>query len=327
MTGTAAASTATDVLPPGLVARFAAALDRLRPNGGRIGLAVSGGPDSMAMLLLAHATIPGEFEVATVDHRLRPEAVDECALVERSCAGRGIPCSVLRVDVGEGNLQEQARIARYRALSRWAERRGLAFVATAHHADDQAETLLMRLNRGAGVGGLAGIHERGAYDEPGYGLPLVRPLLTFRRADLLGIVETAGVRFARDPSNEDEGFERVRIRKALADADWLDPVALSRSASHLADADAALAAFAMHLWSLRQQDGLEIMIRPTLVREIDLRLLDHALSETGGRPRGSDLARLLDKLASGEGGNVAGVLVTAAGDKWLLRPEPPRRTG
>src|SRR5687768_15890397 len=112
MTATGARSPAAE-LPPELVGRFREELDRLWPEGGRLGLAVSGGPDSLAMLLLAEAAIPGQFEVATVDHGLRLEAADECAMVARLCAERGVPCEVLPVTVQPGNVQAMARQARY----------------------------------------------------------------------------------------------------------------------------------------------------------------------------------------------------------------------
>src|SRR5690349_11620180 len=143
MTATGARSPAADP-PPELVARFKEALERLWPEGGKLGLAVSGGPDSLAMLSLAEAIIPGLFEVATVDHGLRPESAAECAMVAQVCADRGIRCEVLQVEVGEGNVQARAREVRYEALGEWAGERDLSAVATAHHADDQAETLLMR---------------------------------------------------------------------------------------------------------------------------------------------------------------------------------------
>ncbi|HTM19329.1 MAG TPA: tRNA lysidine(34) synthetase TilS, partial [Kofleriaceae bacterium] len=170
--------------------RFAADLARLWPEGGRLGLAVSGGPDSLALLLLAQAAIPGRFAVATVNHGLRPEAAGECAMVERVCGERGIPCVTLAVKTGAGNLQAAARAARYAALAEWAGREGLSAIATAHHADDQAETLLMRLNRASGLAGLAGVRARGVLPEGK--LPLLRPLLRWRRAELAAVVTEAG---------------------------------------------------------------------------------------------------------------------------------------
>src|SRR6187399_3479258 len=109
MTATGARSPAAPELPPEQVARFSEALARVWPDGGRLGLAVSGGPDSLAMLLLAEAAIPGQFEVATVDHGLRPESARECAKVAEICAGRAIDCAMLAVTVSGGNLQAGAR--------------------------------------------------------------------------------------------------------------------------------------------------------------------------------------------------------------------------
>ncbi len=318
-----AASTAID---PALVARFKAALDRLNPEGAKIGLAVSGGPDSMAMLLLAQAAIPGGFEVATVDHGLRPEAKDECALVVAACAELGVPCEMLSVEVGEGNLQAKAREARYRALAQWAKRRDLAAVATAHHVDDQAETLLMRLNRGSGVAGLAGVRASQWHDDLQF--TIVRPLLDLSRAELAAVVAQAGQVVAGDPSNADPHFDRVRMRQALADCDWLDRSALAQSASNLAEAYEALQEYARLLWPqmvAQTEDGF--VLRPGSSREMNRRLLAKAMQEMGGRPRGGDVARLLARLEQGEGGNVAGILAKVQGGRWVLTPEPPRRTG
>ncbi len=325
MTATGAGSTARAEPPAALVARFKEALDRLWSEGGKLGLAASGGPDSMAMLLLAHAAIPGKFEVATVDHGLRAEAKDECALVMTACAARGIPCEVLQVEVGEGNVQAQARRARYLALEAWALRRGLPAIATAHHADDQAETLLMRLNRGSGLSGLAGVRERG--QTPHFRAAVIRPLLSFRRAELQRVVAAVGLEVAQDPSNENERFDRVRMRKALADADWLDIDALAASAIHLSDAEDAVEHYFRHLLESCAGAGRGFArFKPPPSREMQLRLARWAIAECGGNARGGDVAALINRLRSGEGGNVGGVLATVEGDGWVFRPEPPRRT-
>ena len=318
-----AASTAIDAA---LVARFKEALDRLNPDGGKIGLAVSGGPDSMAMLLLAHAAIPGLFEVATVDHGLRPEAKDECALVAAACEELRVPCAVLSVVVGDGNLQAEARAARYRVLADWAHRHDLAAIATAHHVDDQAETLLMRLNRGSGVAGLAGV--RASQWREGLQLAIVRPLLGFTRMELGNLVAQAGQAVVSDPSNSDPRFDRVRMRQALADCDWLDRSALARSASNLAEAYEALQAYAQVLWPQSVTETADgFVLAPGPSREMNRRLLAMVMQEMGGRPRGGDVARLLTRLEQGDGGNVAGILAKVQDDVWELRPEPPRRTG
>ncbi|MEQ1639906.1 MAG: tRNA lysidine(34) synthetase TilS, partial [Novosphingobium sp.] len=229
----------TGALPPpdpALTARFAADLATLWRGDGRLGVAVSGGPDSLALLLLAHAALPGRVAAATVDHGLRAESAAEAGFVADVCARLGVPHAILQVELAKGNVQAEARAARYAALAGWIAAAGLAALATAHHADDQAETLLLRLNRGSGVAGLAGVRAKGLI--PGTRLPLLRPVLGWRRAELAKLV--AGLDAVQDPSNTDDRFDRARLRKALAGVDWLDASALAQSAAHLADADAAL---------------------------------------------------------------------------------------
>lgn len=172
---------------------------------------MSGGPDSLALLLLAEAVMPGKVEVATVDHGLRSASASEAAMVAELCAGHGIPHEILPVQVPQGNLQDMARLARYRALHAWATRRGLGAIATAHHADDQAETLIMRLNRASGIAGLAGVRLRTVV--PGADMPLLRPLLGWRRADLGELVKAAGLDAVQDPSNEDLRFDRLKCAR------------------------------------------------------------------------------------------------------------------
>lgn len=326
MTAAAARSPAADKSAAELIERFREALERLLPDGERFGLAVSGGPDSVAMLLLAQAAVPDRFEVATVNHGLRPEAAQECELVARHCKARGLPCTILEVQVAPGNVQERAREARYAALAEWARGRGLGAVATAHHADDQAETLLMRLNRGSGVAGLAGVREQAVWDGSNAGLRVIRPLLGFRRSELAEVV--AGVEVARDPSNEDVRFDRVRIRKALADTPWLDPPTVARSAAHLADAEEALQWATDRAWSEHVTIGQDsLRFRPGLPREITMRIVSRAVGAFGDIARGKDVARLIERLEGGKGGNLAGVLVTVEDDEWVFRREPARRAG
>jgi len=324
MTRTASKPAASEAVSSAEAARFAAELDRLWPEGGRLGLAVSGGPDSLALLLLAEAAIPRRFTVATVDHGLRPEAAAECAMVARVCAERDIPCAVLAVEVGEGNLQAAAREARYTALAGWMRREGVAALATAHHADDQAETLIMRLNRASGLGGLAGVRARGVV--PGSKLPLVRPLLGWRRAELAALVSRAGLAAALDPSNLDDAYDRVRIRKAIAASDWLDVEALAASAAHLADADEALEWTVERDWAqcVAVVDG-GLLYEPGSPKAVALRVVSRIIAGFGGSPRGGAVARLIEGLQVGRPGNVAGVAASVEHGAWLFRSEAPRR--
>ena len=288
-------------------------------------MAVSGGPDSLALLLLAQQAIPGKVEAATVDHGLRAESASEAVFVAGICAGQGIPHAVLRVELEPGNLQSRAREARYAALANWMAQRGLNALATAHHADDQAETLLMRLNRASGLAGLAGVRARGTV--PGTKIPLLRPLLGWRRKELARVVEAAGIDAVQDPSNADPRFDRVRLRQALAGADWIDPAAFAASAAHLADAEEALDWAAHSEWEgqVTGGDG-EVHYSPVAPFAIRLLIVKRIVSMLGSEPRGGDAARLVTTLERGEAANLGGVLARPEGDNWVFRPEPARRS-
>ena len=278
----------------------------------------------MALLVLAHACFADRVEVAAVDHGLRAEAREECALVARICAERGLRCEILPVTVGEGNVQDRARAARYAALGQWAVERELAAVATAHHADDQAETFLMRLNRGSGLAGLAGIRSSTLID--GCPVPVIRPLLDFRKGELRGIVGRAGVPCVEDPSNRDASYERVRIRRQLEQADWIDPLALARSAAHLAEAERTLDEFAREQWDAEALvEATRVTLPATQSPDTNARLVARAITLLGGTVSHGEVAAF---LKGGERrGNIAGVLVDRRSDSYVCTPEPPRRSG
>ena len=320
------------MLPAAAVTRFAADLDALIAPGERIGLAVSGGPDSLALLLLAAAARPGLVMAASVDHALRAGSRDEAQAVAAHCAALGVQHGILTIDwprVPASAVQERARDARYAALGEWAEARGIAAVATGHHADDQAETLLMRLARGAGVRGLAGM--RPVAPLPGVaGIALLRPLLGWRRAELGELVAAAGLTPSDDPSNHDQRHERVRVRRALAGADWLDPAAMAASAAHLADADAAIEYAVDAAWRGAMVADAEIAFDPgDAPAEIRRRLAARAIAALGRegdatRLRGGELDQLLAALEAGGSATLRGVRV-AGGPRWRFTPAPARR--
>lgn len=309
---------------PALTARFSADLAALWPGDGRLALAVSGGPDSLALLRLAQAALPDRIAAATVDHGLRAESAAEAAHVGAVCARLGVPHAVLTVALAEGNIQAEARAARYAALAEWMERDGLAALATAHHADDQAETLVMRLGRGSGVAGLAGVRARAAV--PGTRLPLLRPLLGWRRAELADVA--APLDPVQDPSNSDARFDRARIRKALADADWLDVPALAQSAANLADADAALDWAAAREWAEGVSKGpMGYIYRPQAPRAVALRVLARLITELdGAEPRGSAVARLFDSLLARQPASIGGLVARVMPDGWSFTKAPVRRS-
>lgn len=317
---------------PHLVDRFARDLDALIARGKRVGIAVSGGPDSLALLLLAAVARPGMIEAATVDHGLRPRAAAEAAMVSDLCEKLGVPHVTLTaqwVEKPTSAIQEQARAERYHLLSKWAGERALDAVATGHHADDQAETFLMRLARGVGVRGLAGM--RAFATVPGSDVPLLRPLLQWRRHELEQVCREAGAEPAHDSSNEDSRFERVRTRRALAGSDFLDPEALASSASHLGQADAAIEWATDREWANAVRSGRdEVLYRPggtpdEIRRRIVSRIIAQLASEGNEALRGRELDRLLGVLDTGGTATLRGVL-GVGGDEWRFTLAPKRRT-
>lgn len=316
---------------PALVERFAADLGRLAPKGARLGVAVSGGPDSLALLLLACAARPGNVEAATVDHKLRPGSAKEAKMVAEVCKALEIPHATLDAAwkrKPQTGIQERARAERYRLLGGWLTDRGLDDLLTAHHLDDQAETFLMRLNRGAGARGLAGM--RPLAPVPGGHARLLRPLLGWRRSELSKICEDAGLAPSEDPSNSDEQFERVRVRKALGDSDWLDAGSIARSAAHLAAADVALHWVTDREWDERvSRAASEIVYRPSAPIEVRRRIVRRAVAALAreGRAnilRGRELDRLVAILSQGGKATIRGVLCIGGGE-WRFAPAPRRR--
>ena len=320
------------MVPGDTLHRFRGDLDALVPAAERIGIAVSGGPDSLALLLLAAQIRSGEIEAATVDHGFRPEGRAEAEAVARTCKKLNVPHAVLTVEwekMPTSAIQEQARLARYGVLATWMRERGLSYLLTGHHLDDQAETLVMRLNRGAGVTGLAGM--RSTAPVPGSpALKLVRPLLGWRRDELEAVCAEAGETPADDPSNEDTRHERVRIRRALASADWIDAQAFARSASNLAAADEALEWAVDREWADRvsRSDGTLVYCSSEAPAEIRRRIAARAIAELASEGprhfRGAELDRLVGTLDDGQTATLRGVRCEG-GTQWRFRPAPIRR--
>jgi len=207
-----------------LIARFQGDYERLltpaEAPDHRIALGVSGGPDSMAMLGLAAAAFPERVIAATVDHGLRPESANEAQLVARACDRIGVAHTALKIEVppgASGNLHGWARQERYLLLKRWAVDAGAPTLCTAHHAEDQAETFLMRAARATGLSGLAAVRARSEAEHSP--IVLMRPLLRWRRRELRAVAEQLNLPFVDDPSNRDPRFDRTRFRAWLAEAE------------------------------------------------------------------------------------------------------------
>ena len=207
----------------------------------------------------------------------------------------------------------------------WCATNGVAWLATAHHRDDVAETLLMRPARGAGTGGLSAIRARRRLAS---GVTLLRPLLDVTRAQLAAVVADAGMTPVDDPSNRDDRFDRTAARALLASTPWLDAARLAASARHLADAEAALDWTARAAWDSRTtaSAGAVLVDAAGLPHDVRRRLACAALAHfvPGIAPRGPDLERLLAVLDRGGRATLGGVIATG-GDPWRFHFAPKRR--
>jgi tRNA(Ile)-lysidine synthase len=287
--------------------------------GGTVGVAVSGGSDSRALLVLAADCLgAARLHAATVDHGLRPEAAEEAKRVAQLCDQLGIAHVTLnwRWD-GQGNLQEAARLGRRHALARWAQERGLAAVLLGHTRDDQAETVLMALARGAGVNGLSAMPER----LDAAGMLWLRPFLGTSRACLRKVLEARGIGWDDDPGNQDHRFERVRMRALLAEA-GIDAEALASLATRMQSVRNALesARIEAQRTLVSEDRGTLVIADAPLPAEVRSRLFLHLLAAlTGGGepPRRAALERWL-----AQGGPLHGCILHREPGGWRLFREP-----
>lgn len=293
---------------------------------GALAVAVSGGGDSMALLHLMAER--GPLRAVTVDHGLRDGAAEEAAMVAEVCAGLAVPHDTLKWQWnGQGNLQARARLARQRLIADWAAPLGITHVALAHTADDQAETVLMRLGREAGVDGLSGM----AAQRQALGLTWLRPLLDHSRAELRALLRARGATWAEDPSNEDPRFDRVKARQAMA---ALAPLGITRDgltrvAAQMAEVREALdAQLAAVVREHTQVEGGDVVFFTRALaeqpQEIQRRLLAGALrwvASADYAPRRAALARVQGDIAHGRPATVHGCLVLPGPERTRITRE------
>ena len=327
-------------------------------------LAVSGGPDSTALMLLAArwraarkaaAQAAPKLVVVTVDHGLRAEAQAEAAAVARLARKLGLAHRTLRWTgrKPKTGLQQAARAARYRLLAEEARAAGAGAVLTAHTCDDQAETLLIRMSRGSGIAGLAGMHREAPLPIPrgvpasqkggkGAELLVIRPLLDIPKARLVATLKAAKVPFAEDPSNRDPRFTRARLRALMPELakESLDAPRLALLARRLQRANAAIEAAV-------DRAAAELAVNSSgpaalaydeagfarLPAEIGLRLLGRAIDQVGDEGP-VELAKLealkqaLDRAQAGHARfrrSLAGAIVTLKSPRIVVERAPPRR--
>ena len=316
-------------------------------------LAVSGGPDSLALLLMAwrwRALISAPpIMVASIDHALRPESAGEIAAVAAQSARLGLDHRALRWEGPKpaSGLHEAARAERYRLLEIAAREAGATHLVTAHHEDDQAETVLLRLVRGSGVGGLAAMRRESRLAS---GLILTRPLIGLPKARLVALVAAMGLVAVDDPSNRDPRFARgaLRIQADAQAALGLTPARLALLARRAARADDAIEQATDHAarrCGLPEPAGaaVEIRLAPALFQEpeeVQLRLLRRGIAQVAGASPGAQEPRLerLELLRDGLAGarargetlkrTLGGMVVSLAADGHIhLTREGPRQRG
>lgn len=302
-----------------------------------MGVAVSGGSDSLGLLFLLHEFTQNfctKLHVVTIDHGLRAEAAQEATYVAQICDGLELPHKTLTWSDWQqrGNLQNEARLARYRLISAWARERDIEVVALGHTLDDQAETVLMRLARGAGVDGLTAMTSRRTSD----GVTWVRPMLEISRSALQDYLRRRNVSWCSDPSNEDTRYDRVKMRHALA---VLEPLgitakALGQVATNMARARDALgwqAFLAARSMVAFDCGAVRVDWRSyiTLPDEIARRILVNAIGWISGAPyapRRKAVQGLIDAMKQGVNATADGCQVSRRGDiLWIYREYAPVR--
>ena len=330
--GTAVTTVSRD---PSLAEDFAAAMARLGPLPARLAVAVSGGSDSMALVLLADdwAKARGGSVVAlTVDHGLRPESAAEAMQVGRWLKGRHIDHHILTWHGPKPTsaIQDRARVTRYELMGRWCHGQSIPVLAVGHQLEDQAETLLLRLRQGSGLDGLAAMASRRSTPW----VDVIRPVLGLSRERLVTALRQFGQDFIADPSNDNPRFERVRLRRMMADLSLSAPL-LADLAQVMGQARHSMEALvdraesllvSHHCLGFAVSDGAGLAQLP---REVGLRLLSRLVRRIGGAvypPKSDRIERLLLSLS----GTLAGCRLSPKADGILVlcrenrHMEPPK---
>lgn len=299
---------------------------------GPLGVAVSGGGDSVALLHLLNAWGGRALAVVTVDHGLRNESADEATAVGILAEAMGYPHDILRWNGwdGKGNLQDAARTARRSLMSDWAQKKGVGAIALGHTADDQAETFLMRLSRGSGVDGLSSMEPVHVED----GISWIRPMLGIRRETLRGYLRGIGAEYVDDPSNEDETFDRVKMRQALGtlDALGIDVPKINKTTERLRSAkqvvytatrDLSLAcAEVLPVGAMK----LDLDRLQSAQKSLQLRVLSESLRHISGSyyaPRAYMVENILQELEPGfQARTLHGCILRMEGNMLIVRREP-----
>ncbi|MBL8789351.1 MAG: tRNA lysidine(34) synthetase TilS, partial [Rhizobiales bacterium] len=293
-----------------------------------LAVAVSGGSDSMALMRMV-AALPGKTVSAlTVDHGLRPGSLAEAEQVSRWCAALAIPHHILPWldEKPTHGIQAKARTARYDLMTAWCQAHQVPVLLTAHTLNDQAETVMMRKLRTSSDASLAGIWPETVWN----GIRVIRPLLNVSRCALRAALKRDGQGWLDDPSNENDRFERVRIRRALRSADMASLGGEAAAALARSRADAAAAQQWLSVHACVHGTGHITVPRGLLTGtrdEVALRIMSRLVHACGGKtPERAEVMRILAAL--NEKGpfrrSLGGALIAARTGEVLLGREPGR---
>ena len=320
------------------------------PAASHWAVAVSGGGDSLALMhLLAAFARARKWPapvVLTVDHGLRKASAGDARQVVRWAKAAGLKAHVLtwRGQKPRSGIEALAREARYRLMGAWMRKEDIATLFVGHTEDDQAETFLLRLARGSGLDGLAGMRAHAPWPVAGFeGLRVARPLLGFSREELRAYLKARDQAWLDDPMNEDTAFDRVKLRKARAALEeaGLSAARIAQAAGHLARARESLETVTEAVLARAMQVGEKgILLDPQALaaapRELGLRALAWVLMAVSGqtyRPRFDSLERLFDALvkagsrtsATLHGCHIGPAPANFAPFSLLVRREGPRK--
>lgn len=301
--------------------------DRLTKGHDRIGIALSGGGDSVALMHLVSQWREGRYiACASVDHRLRPDSKSEARLAGQMARSLGFDHDILTWDHDKitGNLMAKARMARMALMAKWARDRQIGVMLLGHTADDLAENLLMRAMRGAGIDGLSAMADR----RQGDGVIWLRPLLTAGRDELRDYLRQIGGHWIDDPSNDNPDFDRVRVRRVIADL-GISTESLAQTARNLADARAALdhyqARVVQSATSLRGNLSLCLDDFLTAPHEIQRRVIIQMTQFVTGHPyppRRSGVDQALKSINSGQRVTLQGTMIIPQKESLRCQREP-----
>ncbi len=318
-----------------ILTRFNAQMDKIGVVAGnsRIAVAVSGGSDSLALCLLLNQWIKnngGALVCITIDHQLRVESSSEAIKVGDILSALGLEHRIIAWpgEKPKANIQEKARIARYNLLTDYCHQHNIIYLATGHQRNDQAENFIIRADHGSGVYGLAGIPIIGEFNQ----IKIIRPLLEFKKEELQALLEAKNIEWIEDPSNQNEYFMRVKVRKLLNEyPEWIDKLAnISNNLSKAKECIEYMLEKSIKelvIFPSESKALIELLGFNQLPQEIRFRMIGTILQNIGTKEkpaRAERIERLLDKVKTGnafKASTLSGCLISRKKEQLVITHE------